>query len=109
MADAVNSRDLDSSNERPQSIQGTRGESLVVLLVSQGVFQPQHVASGLAEQEEVVAVQTQRFARLLDLVDEVLDGPQIRVVGLVAVIRVELMLVDVLDTLGRQVTGEAFV
>ena len=54
----------------------------------------------------MLAVQAERLAHLLDLVDEAVELPQRRVVGLVAVVRAELVVVVVLDTRGRQVAVE---
>src|SRR5215831_9320876 len=50
----------------------------------------------LAEKDEVVAVQPQRLADLLDLVHEPVKLPQRRLVGLVAETRAELVVVVVL-------------
>ena len=54
----------------------------------------------MTEQEEVVGVEAERLAHLLDLVDEPVDLPQRRLVRLVAVRRSELVVVVVLDAGG---------
>ena len=73
------------------------------------VLQREHAVPRPAEQEEVLRPEFQRPAHLVDLVDEALDRPEIRIAGLVAVVGVELVVVDVLDALGRQVAVETFI
>ena len=68
-----------------------------VLLVAQGVLDGQDPAPGVAVEHEVVPVQPERPADLLDLVDEPVELPQRRLVRLVAVARAELVVVVVLD------------
>ena len=72
-------------------------EALEVLLVMDGVLHRQDPAPRLPEQHEVAAVEVERLADLLDLVDEPGEVPQRRVVGLVAAERAELVVVVVLD------------
>ena len=72
-------------------------EPLETLLMLQGVLDRQHAAPGVAEQVEVVAVESERSAYLLDLVDEAGDLPEVRIVRLVAPGRAELVVVVVLD------------
>ena len=68
-----------------------------VLLVRQGVLHGQDAAPRLAVEHEVLAVQAQRLADLLHLVDEAVKLPQRRLVGLVAEPGAELVVVVVLD------------
>src|SRR5438132_7337635 len=51
----------------------------------------------MAHQIEVVAVQTKRVAHLLNLIDEPVDLPKVWIIGLVAVGRAQLVVVEVLD------------
>ena len=75
-------------------------------LVLERVLDREHAAPGVAEQVEVVAVQAERPAHLLDLVDEARDRPQVRCVRLVAPGRAELVVVVVLDPGGGEVGVE---
>jgi hypothetical protein len=72
-------------------------QALEVLLVRQRVLHRQHPAPRLPDHHEVVRVEPEREAHLLDLADEPVDRPQRRVVGLVAVVGAELVVVVVLD------------
>src|SRR5436309_2605470 len=60
----------------------------------------------MAEQVEVILVETQRLADLLDLVHEARQFPEIRILGLVAVVGAELVVVVVLDTRSGKVAVE---
>ena len=71
--------------------------------MAQGVLDREHPAPRLAEEDEVVPVQPEREADLLDLVDEAVQVPQGRIVRLVAVRRAELVVVVVLDAGAGQV------
>ena len=71
-------------------------QPLQVLLVLSGVLHREEAAPRLAEQEEVVAVEAERSADLLDLVDEPRDVPQDGSSGW-SLRRAELVVVVVLD------------
>src|SRR5215204_6037294 len=62
----------------------------------------------MAEQEEVVPIEAEGTADLLDLVDEPRDGPEVSIIRLVAVLRPELVVQVVLDAGAREVVGEPF-
>jgi hypothetical protein len=76
-------------------------QALEILLMRQRILQGKQTAPRLAIQEEVVPVQAEGGADLLHLVHEAVDLPQIGVVGLVTVVRAELVVVVILDTRGR--------
>lgn len=80
-----------------------------MLLVVHRVLHGEEPAPRLPEQHEVAAVQVQRLADLLDLVDEPGEVPQRRLVGLIAPERAELVVVVVLDTGAGEPRVEAFV
>ena len=61
------------------------------------VLHGQQTAPRLPEEDEVAAVEPERHAHLLDLVNETREVPQRRVVGLVAAEGTELVVVVVLD------------
>ena len=79
-----------------------------MLLVLERVLDRQRAAPGLPEQVEVGAIEAERLAHLLHLVDEAWDLPQIRVVGLIAVGGAELIVVVVLDPGGREIGVAGF-
>ena len=53
---------------------------LRLLLIFERIFDREHPAPAMAEQAEVVLVELERLADLLDLLDEARRGPQIVVV-----------------------------
>src|SRR6266566_6660393 len=57
----------------------------------------------MSHQIEVVAVQIKPLAYLLDLIDESIDLPQVRIIRLVAVRGAQLVVVEVLDARRREV------
>src|SRR5207245_6212679 len=75
-----------------------------VLLVRQGVLNGEYPAPRLAVENEVATAEAQGAADLLDLVDEAVQFPQRRVVGMVAKSRTKLIVVVVLDPCSWQVT-----
>ena len=79
-------------------------QSAEVLLVSQGILNGQHPAPRLAAEDEVLAAQAKGPANLLHFVDEALQLPQRRIVGLVAEPGAQLVVVVVLNPCGRKVT-----
>ena len=80
---------------------------LEVLLILQRVLDGEDAAPGMPEQEEVVAIQPERDPHLLHFLDVVVDAEERRhVVGLVAVVRAQLVVVVVLDAVRRQETVE---
>src|SRR5438270_4620364 len=68
-----------------------------MLPVRERVLDRKRAAPGLPEQIEVAGVEAEPPTHLPDLVDEGRNIPQVRVVGLVAVRRTELVVVVVLD------------
>ncbi len=71
----------------------------------QRVLHGEQAAPRLSQQHEVGAVEAEGDSNLLDFVDEPVEVPQRRVVGLVAPERAELVVVVVLDALaGNQVS-----
>ncbi len=77
-----------------------------VLLVRESVLDGQQAAPGLAVEEEVVGIESQSSPHLLDFVDKALDGPQIRIVRLIAVAGAELVVEVELDPRLRKVILE---
>src|SRR6267378_1981241 len=57
----------------------------------------------MSHQVEVVAVQVEPLAYLLDLIDESLDLPQVGIIRLVAVCGAQLVVVEVLNACRREV------
>src|SRR6266550_7020103 len=51
----------------------------------------------MAHQIEVVAVQAKRIPYLLNLIDEPVDLPKVGIIGLVAIRRAQLVVIEVLD------------
>src|SRR5947209_19333601 len=68
-----------------------------MLLVFQGVLERKDAAPGVSEKVKVVAIQVQRLADLLHLLDEPGEFPEVGVIGLVAIRRPELVVVVALD------------
>ena len=68
-----------------------------MLLVLQRIFGGENSAPRVAQQKEVPGVQAECDTDLLHLVDEPVELPELRLVGLVAVERAELVVVVVLD------------
>jgi DNA-binding transcriptional ArsR family regulator len=72
-------------------------QALEVLLMVECVLHCQDPAPRLAEQDEVRPIQAERQADLLDLVDEPIELPQVRLVRLIAPSGPQLVVVDVLE------------
>ena len=89
---------------RPRSL--VRSQLVEMLLVRERVLDGQEAAPRVAEQVEVAAVEAERLADLLHFLDEARHLPQRFLRRLIAVIRPELVVVAVLDALGRQVAVE---
>src|SRR5580704_7012301 len=62
----------------------------------------------MAEEKEVLCVQTEGDTDLLDLVDKAIELPELGIVRLVAVCRAQLVVVVVLDARRRQVAVAGF-
>ena len=83
-------------------------QGLEMCLMREGVLESQQASPRMSEQIEVVALEPQCLAHLLDLVDEAGGLPELRRLGLIAVMGAELVVVVVLDARTREVAVERF-
>src|SRR5215510_14539968 len=75
-------------------------------LVLQRVLDTKHAAPGVTEEVEVL--ETEGHAHLLDLFAKAIDRPERGIVGLIRVVRPELVVIEELDPVLRQEVFEAF-
>src|SRR5712675_495945 len=77
-----------------------------MLLVLERVLESENAAPRVAEQIEVVPIESECLANLLYFLDRARDGPELRRVRLIAVERAELIVEVVFDPGGGEIAVE---
>lgn len=72
-------------------------------LMTQSIFERENSTPGMPEQKEIARVETKCYAYLINFIHKTRDVPQIRKVGLIAIMRAKLIVVVELNACGRKI------
>ena len=86
----------------------TNDQALEVLLVFQRIFHAQDPTPGIAQQIEIVFIQAELLPYLFDLFHKTGDGPEAVIVGLIGIMRTQLIVMIKLDIGLREKGIETF-